>query len=32
MSAAGPSQLELTVLDWFQDWIGFACTAALRQS
>ncbi|MEA2550093.1 MAG: aromatic-L-amino-acid/L-tryptophan decarboxylase, partial [Chloroflexota bacterium] len=21
--AAGPSQLELTVLDWFRDWIGY---------
>ena len=28
MSAAGPSQLELTVLDWFKDWIGFPPTAA----
>ena len=23
MSAAGPSQLELTVLEWFKDWIGY---------
>jgi aromatic-L-amino-acid/L-tryptophan decarboxylase len=23
MSAAGPSQLELTVLDWFKEWIGY---------
>jgi aromatic-L-amino-acid/L-tryptophan decarboxylase len=22
MSAAGPIQLELTVLDWFKEWIG----------
>jgi len=28
MSAAGTSQLELTVLDWFKDWIGFPPTAA----
>jgi glutamate/tyrosine decarboxylase-like PLP-dependent enzyme len=28
ISAAGPSQLELTVLDWFKDWIGFPPTAA----
>jgi aromatic-L-amino-acid/L-tryptophan decarboxylase len=26
--AAGPSQLELTVLDWFRDWIGYPATAA----
>src|SRR5262245_9829700 len=26
--AAGPSQLELTVLDWFRDWIGYPETAA----
>ena len=23
MSAAGPSQLELTVLEWFKEWIGY---------
>ncbi len=23
MEAAGPSQLELTVLDWFKDWLGY---------
>jgi aromatic-L-amino-acid/L-tryptophan decarboxylase len=23
MDGAGPTQLELTVLDWFKDWIGF---------
>jgi glutamate/tyrosine decarboxylase-like PLP-dependent enzyme len=28
MSAAGPSQLELTVLEWFKDWIGFPPEAA----
>jgi glutamate/tyrosine decarboxylase-like PLP-dependent enzyme len=27
MSAAGPSQLELTVLEWFKDWIGYPPTA-----
>ncbi|HEY4190480.1 MAG TPA: pyridoxal-dependent decarboxylase, partial [Candidatus Limnocylindrales bacterium] len=26
--ASGPSQLELTVLDWFRDWIGYPATAA----
>lgn len=26
--AAGPSQLELTVLDWFREWIGFPPEAA----
>ena len=26
--AAGPSQLELTVLDWFRDWIGYPEEAA----
>ena len=26
--AAGPSQLELTVLDWFRDWIGYPDGAA----
>jgi glutamate/tyrosine decarboxylase-like PLP-dependent enzyme len=26
--AAGPSQLELTVLDWFRDWIGYPREAA----
>ncbi len=28
MSAAGPSQLELTVLDWFKEWIGYPPDAA----
>jgi glutamate/tyrosine decarboxylase-like PLP-dependent enzyme len=28
MSAAGPSQLELVVLDWFKDWIGYPADAA----
>jgi aromatic-L-amino-acid decarboxylase len=28
MSAAGPSQLELVVLDWFKDWIGYPAQAA----
>jgi aromatic-L-amino-acid/L-tryptophan decarboxylase len=28
MSAAGPSQLELTVLEWFRDWISFPPEAA----
>lgn len=28
MSAAGPSQLELVVLDWFKDWIGYPEDAA----
>ena len=28
MEAAGPSQLELTVLDWFKDWIGYPREAA----
>jgi aromatic-L-amino-acid/L-tryptophan decarboxylase len=28
MSAAGPTQLELTVLDWFKDWIGYPSSAA----
>ncbi len=28
MSAAGPSQVELTVLDWFKDWIGYPRSAA----
>src|SRR3954469_18248918 len=23
MEAAGPSQVELTVLDWFKEWLGF---------
>jgi aromatic-L-amino-acid decarboxylase len=27
-SAAGPSQLELVVLDWFKDWIGYPADAA----
>ncbi|MDQ6605422.1 MAG: aminotransferase class V-fold PLP-dependent enzyme [Actinomycetota bacterium] len=27
MESAGPSQLELEVLDWFKDWIGFPSTA-----
>ena len=26
--SAGPSQLELTVLDWFRDWIGYPDSAA----
>ncbi len=26
--SAGPSQLELTVLDWFREWIGYPVTAA----
>jgi glutamate/tyrosine decarboxylase-like PLP-dependent enzyme len=26
--AAGPSQLELTVLDWFRDWVGYPASAA----
>ncbi len=28
MSAAGPSQLELVVLDWFKQWIGYPADAA----
>jgi aromatic-L-amino-acid decarboxylase len=28
MSAAGPSQLELVVLDWFRQWIGYPPEAA----
>jgi aromatic-L-amino-acid decarboxylase len=28
MSAAGPSQLELVVLDWFRSWIGYPPEAA----
>jgi glutamate/tyrosine decarboxylase-like PLP-dependent enzyme len=28
MSAAGPSQLELTVLGWFKEWIGYPADAA----
>jgi aromatic-L-amino-acid decarboxylase len=28
MSAAGPSQVELTVLDWFKEWIGYPSEAA----
>ena len=28
MSAAGPSQLELVVLDWFKSWIGYPPDAA----
>jgi glutamate/tyrosine decarboxylase-like PLP-dependent enzyme len=28
MSAAGPSELELVVLDWFKDWIGYPPGAA----
>lgn len=28
MSAAGPSQLELTVLSWFKQWIGYPESAA----
>jgi glutamate/tyrosine decarboxylase-like PLP-dependent enzyme len=27
MESAGPSQLELEVLDWFKDWIGFPASA-----
>src|SRR2546423_5226665 len=27
MSAAGPSQLELVVLDWFKQWIGYPAQA-----
>ena len=28
MEAAGPSQVELTVIDWFKDWIGYPEHAA----
>lgn len=28
MSAAGPTQLELVVLDWFKEWIGYPADAA----
>ena len=28
MESAGPSQVELTVLDWFKQWIGYPPTAA----
>ncbi|HEX2272968.1 MAG TPA: aminotransferase class V-fold PLP-dependent enzyme [Acidimicrobiales bacterium] len=28
MESAGPSQLELTVLDWFKEWIGYPRAAA----
>ena len=28
MESAGPSQMELTVLDWFKEWIGYPATAA----
>jgi glutamate/tyrosine decarboxylase-like PLP-dependent enzyme len=28
MEAAGPSQLELIVLDWFRDWVGYPREAA----
>ena len=28
MESAGPSQLELTVLDWFKEWIGYPAQAA----
>lgn len=28
MSAAGPSQLELVVLDWFKSWVGYPAEAA----
>ncbi len=28
MEAAGPSQIELVVLDWFKQWIGYPQTAA----
>jgi glutamate/tyrosine decarboxylase-like PLP-dependent enzyme len=27
MDAAGPSQLELTVLDWFKEWVGYPSEA-----
>jgi glutamate/tyrosine decarboxylase-like PLP-dependent enzyme len=27
MEAAGPSQIELTVLDWFKDWLGYDADA-----
>jgi aromatic-L-amino-acid/L-tryptophan decarboxylase len=27
MSAAGPSQLELVVLDWFKEWVGYPAEA-----
>lgn len=28
LSASGPSQIELVVLDWFRDWIGYPETAS----
>ena len=28
MESAGPSQVELTVLDWFKDWLGYPPAAA----
>jgi glutamate/tyrosine decarboxylase-like PLP-dependent enzyme len=28
MEAAGPSQVELTVIDWFKDWLGYPDSAA----
>ena len=28
MEAAGPSQVELTVIDWFKDWVGYPREAA----
>ena len=28
MESAGPSQVELTVLDWFKDWLGYPADAA----
>ena len=28
MEAAGPSQVELTVLDWFKDWLGYPAAAS----
>jgi aromatic-L-amino-acid decarboxylase len=28
MESAGPSQVELTVLDWFKDWLGYPRAAA----
>jgi len=28
LMAAGPSQVELTVLDWFKEWIGYPTSAA----
>src|SRR3954468_16052760 len=28
MEPAGPSQVELTVLDWFKDWLGYPAAAS----